>query len=175
MRQHPERLVFLDETGTNTRMTRTHGRSLKGHRLAGQAPFRYGGNQTLIAGLSQDGLVAPWVLSGAMDRDAFDTYVEQVLAPELEPGTVLILDNLAVHKSEKAAQILRDHGCWLLHLPPYSPDLNPIEMFFAKLKAYLRKIGARTLDQLLQAIGSICDMVTPDECWNYFIKAGYAA
>lgn len=175
MSQRTERLVFLDETGTNTRMVRTHGRAPKGQRLAGQAPFRYGGNQTLIAGLSQDGLVAPWVLSGAMDRDAFDAYVEHVLVPELKPGTVVILDNLAVHKSEKAAQILRNHGCWMLYLPPYSPDLNPIEMAFSKLKAHLRRIGARTFDQLLQAIGSICDMFTPDECWNYFIKAGYAA
>lgn len=175
MRRHPERLVFLDETGTNTRMTRTHGRSPKGERLAGQAPFRYGGNQTLIAGLSQEGVVAPWVISGAIDREAFDVYVEQVLAPELDPGTVVILDNLAVHKSEKAAKALKAQGCWLLYLPPYSPDLNPIELAFSKLKAHLRRIGARTFEQLIQAIGSICDMFTPDECWNYFIKAGYAS
>lgn len=128
MRIHPERLIFLDETGTDTNMTRAYGRCLKGLRLKGSAPFRRWGNQTLIAGLSCEGIVAPWVISGAMDRDAFDAYVEKVLIPELEPGSVVILDNLATHKSEKAAGLLKAHGCWFLFLPAYSPDLNPIEM-----------------------------------------------
>ncbi|MBY6058587.1 transposase [Leisingera daeponensis] len=119
MRASPERLIFLDETGTDTNMTRTHGRCPKGQRLKGSTPFRRWGNQTLIAGLSSEGIVAPWVISGAMDRDAFDAYVEKVLIPELEPGSVVILDNLATHKSDKAAGLLKNHGCWFLYLPPY--------------------------------------------------------
>ena len=115
------------------------------------------------------------MISGAMDRDAFDAYVEKVLIPELEPGDVVILDNLATHKSETAAQMLKSHDCWFLFLPPYSPDLNPIEMAFAKLKAHLRRIGARTFDQLIKAIGEICDLFTTEECWNFFKAAGYAS
>ncbi|WP_442970524.1 IS630 family transposase [Roseovarius sp. D22-M7] len=175
MRIHPERLIFLDETGTDTNMTRAYGRCLKGLRLKGSAPFRRWGNQTLIAGLSCEGIVAPWVISGAMDRDAFDAYVEKVLIPELEPGSVVILDNLATHKSEKAAGLLKANGCWFLFLPAYSPDLNPIEMAFSKLKAHLRRIGARTFSQLIEAIGEICDLFIPDECWNFFKAAGYAS
>ena len=110
-----------------------------------------------------------------MDRDAFNAYVEKVLIPELKPGDVVILDNLAIHKSETAAQLLISHGCWFLFLPPYSPDLNPIEMAFAKLKAHLRRIGARTFEQLIKAIGEICDLFTPEECWNFFKAAGYAS
>lgn len=174
MRDNPHRLIFLDETSANTKMTREYGRCPRGKRLKGSAPFRRWGNQTLIAGMSCDGIVAPWVISGAMDRDAFDAYVEKVLIPELEPGDVVILDNLATHKSETAAQMLKSHDCWFLFLPPYSPDLNPIEMAFAKLKAHLRRIGARTFDQLIKAIGEICDLFTPDECWNFFKAAGYA-
>ena len=110
-----------------------------------------------------------------MNRQAFDIYIETQLAPLLEPHTVIILDNLSVHKSAHAAQVLRDHKCWFLFLPPYSPDLNPIEMAFSKLKAHLRKIGARTFDALIKALGDICDMFTPQECWNYLMAAGYAA
>ena len=110
-----------------------------------------------------------------MDRDAFDAYVEKVLIPELEPGTVVILDNLATHKSEKAAGLLKANGCWFLFLPAYSPDLNPIEMAFSKLKAHLRRIGARTFSQLIEAIGEICDLFIPDECWSFFKAAGYAS
>lgn len=175
MREQPHRLVFLDETATNTKMTREYGRSRRGERLKGNAPFRKWGNQTLIAGLSCDGIVAPWVISGAMDRNAFDTYVEKVLLPELEPGSVVILDNLATHKSDTAAQMLKSHGCWFLFLPAYSPDLNPIEMAFSKLKAHLRRIGARTFDQLIEAIGEICELFTPEECWNFFKASGYAS
>lgn len=175
MREQFERLVFLDETGTNTKLTRTRGRCLNGARLFGKAPFGYRTNQTLIAGLNSTGIVAPWVIPGAIDREAFDTYVEQVLAPNLDPGTVVILDNLRVHKSEKAAQILRERGCWFLFLPPYSPDLNPIEMAFSKLKSHLRRIGARSIDSLIQAIGDICQLYTPDECLNYFRASGYTS
>ena len=175
MRRQPHRLVFIDETGTNTHMTRLYGRSLKGERLFGTVPYQRSKNQTMIAGLAYDGLVAPWVIDGALNREVFNTWVEKVLAPTLNPGTAVILDNLAVHKSEKAANILKAHKCWFLFLPPYSPDMNPIEMAFSKLKAHLRRIGARSLEQLIEAIGEICDLFTPEECWNYFREAGYAS
>ena len=108
-----------------------------------------------------------------MDREAFDTYVETQLAPALDPGTVVILDNRTTHKSPRAGQALKDRGCWFLFLPPYSPDLNPIEMAFAKLKAHLKRIGARTYDHLMTAIGDICDLFSPEECSNYLRHTGY--
>ena len=110
-----------------------------------------------------------------MNRSAFDTYIETQLAPALEPGTVVILDNLITHKSPKAVQVLKERRCWMLFLPAYSPDLNPIEMAFSKLKAHLRRIGARTYDQLIQALGDICDLFKPEECWNFLKAAGYAS
>ena len=110
-----------------------------------------------------------------MDRDAFDTDVEKVLIPELDPGSVVILDNLATHKSDAAAQMLKSNDCWVLFLPAYSPDLNPIEIAFSKRKAHLRRFGARTFDQLIHAIGEICDLFTPDECWNFCAAAGYTS
>ena len=134
MRASPHRLVFIDETSVKANMTRLRGRSPKGQRLFGTPPFGKWQTQTFIAGLTCTDLIAPWVIQGAMDRTAFDTYIETQLAPVLEPGTVVILDNLATHKSPKAAEILKAHGCWLLSLPAYSPDLNPIEMAFSKLK-----------------------------------------
>ena len=140
-----------------------------------RAPFRHAGTQTFIAGLRYDGLVAPWVIKGAMDGAAFETWVETQLAPTLRKGEVVIIDNLSVHKSAKAAAILREKGAWFLFLPRYSPDLNPIEMAFAKLKAHLRRIGARTLDDLWRAVGEICGLFDPDECWNYFKEAGYVS
>ena len=129
----------------------------------------------MIAGLTTDGIIAPWVIPGAMDRDAFNTWVETQLLPVIPPGTVVILDNLSVHRSPHAARMLKERRCWFLPLPPYSPDLNPIEMAFAKLKAHLRRIGARTFDSLLTAIGNLCDLFSPDECMNYIAHAGYGA
>ena len=174
MRQEPHRLVFLDETGTTTQMTRLRGRSKRGERLHAAAPFGHWGTQTFIAALRSDGLTAPWVLNGPMNREAFDIYVETQLAPTLHQGDVVILDNLAAHKSERAAKALKARGAWFLFLPPYSPDLNPIEMAFSKLKAHLRKAGARTIDALWRAVGNICDLFSPEECWNYLNAAGYA-
>lgn len=117
----------------------------------------------------------PWVIKGAMDGAAFAAYVEKVLVPELSPGTVVILDNLATHKNAKAEKALCKAGCWFLFLPPYSPDLNPIEMAFSKLKAHLRRIGARTFTDMFNAIAEICDLYSLNECWNYFTAAGYVA
>ena len=135
MQAHPDRLVFIDETSIKTNLTRLRGRSLCGKRLEMTAPFGAWGTQTFIAGLTHDSLIAPWVIKGAMNGEAFATYIRQVLAPELLPGTVVICDNLATHRNKDAAQALKDVGCWILYLPPYSPDLNPIEMAFSKLKA----------------------------------------
>ncbi|EEZ34707.1 transposase, partial [Brucella sp. 83/13] len=131
-------------------------------------------NATFVAGLRCHELVAPWIIKGAMS-DAFDTYVRTLLAPSLAPGDVVILDNLTVHKSPRAAKAISERGAWLLFLPKYSPDLNPIEMAFSKLKALLRKAAARTVDALWRAVGNICDMFTPDECWNHLKAAGYVA
>lgn len=173
MRQQPGCLVFIDETSVTTKMTRLRGRARKGQRLKAKAPFGHWGTQTFIAVLRCDGLTAPFVIDKAMNRAAFDTYVETQLAPTLQKGDVVILDNLAVHKSARAAACLKAKGAWFLFLPPYSPDLNPIEMAFAKLKAHLRK--ASTFSALWRAIGNICDLFTPTECWNFLKAAGYAS
>ena len=175
MRRQPGRLVFIDETSVNTKMTRLRGRARRGKRLKASAPFGKWGTQTFIAGLRHDGLTAPWVIPGAMNREAFNTYIETQLAPTLRPRDVVVLDNLSVHKSAKAAAAVRARGAWMLFLPQYSPDLNPIEMAFSKLKAHLRKSAARTFDDLIKAIGDICCLYDPAECWNYFKKAGYAS
>jgi transposase len=156
MRQEPHRLVFLDETYVNTKMTRLRGRSRKGQRLRMSAPFGHWTTHTFIAGLRCSELSAPWVIDGPITRLAFEAYVETQLAPTLQKGDVVILDNLAVHKSETAAQCLKQRGAWFLFLPPYSPDMNPIEQAFAKIKAHLRKAEARTFDALWRAIGDIC-------------------
>ncbi len=173
MRLEPHRLVFIDETGTNTKMTRLRGRCPKGQRLKAKAPFGHWKTQTFIAGLRCHGLTAPWVIDQPMNRRSFDLYVETQLAPTLAKGDVVILDNLTAHKSPNAEKAIRARGAWLLFLPPYSPDLNPIEMAFAKFKAHLRERAVRTIDALWQVIGDICDLFSPTECRNYFTAAGY--
>ena len=175
MREQPHRLVFLDETFVNTKMVRRRGRSPKGTRLRAAAPFGHWGTHTFIAGLRCHGLSAPWVIDGPITSKASEAYIETQLAPTLSKGDVVVLDNLAVHKSAKAAVCLKQRGAWFLFLPAYSPDLNPIEQAFAKLKAHLRKAGARTFDALWRAIGGICDLFEPQECWNYLQAAGYAS
>ena len=175
MRIELHRLVFIDETAINTKMVRLRGRSRCGDRLPASAPFGHWRTQSFIAGLRCHGLSAPWIVDKAMDRTAFDLYIETQLAPTLSKGDIVILDNLAVHKSNRAAQCLADRGAWFLFLPPYSPDLNPIEMAFAKLKAHLRKAAARTFDALWKAVGDICNLFTPAECRNFFRHAGYAS
>ena len=137
------------------------------------APFGNWQTQTLIAGLTHKALIAPWCLPGPMDGKAFANYIGHVLIPEIEPGTIVILDNLATHRNKQAAKVLRQHGCWFLFLPPYSPDLNPIEMAFSKLKTYLRKVGARNINTVFKAIGEVCEMFSQQECENYFSASGY--
>ena len=173
MRLEPERLVFIDETGTTTKMTRLRGRCLKGQRLRSPAPFGHWKTQTFVAGLRCHGLTAPFVVDQPMNRRIFEAYVETQLAPTLEKGDVVIMDNLSSHKGPKVEEAIRARGARVLFLPPYSPDLNPIEMAFAKLKAHLRAKAIRTIDGLWQAIGDICRLFTPAECRNYFNAAGY--
>lgn len=175
MRKEPRRFVFFDETSIKTNMCRLRGRSLRGSRLHGQAPFGKWQTQTFVAGLRCDGLVAPWIINGPINGAAFDAYIETQPAPTLSKGDVVICDNLNVHKSPRAAAAVAERGAWLLFLPPYSPDLNPIEMAFSKLKAHLRKAAARTFDELWRAAGNICDMFTPTECTNFFKALNYVA
>ncbi len=173
MAKAAHRLVFVDETGTNTKMVRLRGRCRKGKRLKAHAPFGHWKTQTFIAGLRSTGLTAPWLIDRPMNRDIFETWVETQLAPTLNPGDVVIMDNLSSHKSPKAERTIRSKGAWLLFLPPYSPDLNPIEMAFSKLKAHLRAKAVRTIDQLWKAVGDICSLYSEQECQNYFKAAGY--
>lgn len=175
MRAAPHRLVFLDETSVKTNLTRLRGRAPIGERVYGAAPFGKWRTQTFIAGLTSEELIAPWVIEGAMNRIAFEAYVETQLAPLLSPGTVVILDNLSTHKSPRAAEALKKTKSWFLFLPPYSPDLNPIEQAFAKLKTLLRKAAERTVEATWKRIGALLSCFTPQECANYFANAGYAS
>ena len=172
-RLDPGRLVFLDETGTKTNMARTHGRAPRGQRLQMSVPHGHWHTSTVIAGLTLRGVIAPCVLDGPMNRAAFVTYVERVLVPELRPGDIVILDNLPSHKGSRVRNLVRAAGAELLFLPPYSPDYNPIELAFSKLKALLRKAAERTVEALWDAIGRALDTFSPTECRNYFKAAGY--
>ena len=136
-------------------------------------PFGHWNTTTFVAGLTLRGMIAPFVLSGPINRTAFETYVERVLVPELRPGDIVIMDNLSSHKSPKTRELIEAAAASLLFLPPYSPDFNPIENAFAKLKAMLRKAAERSLERLWNAIGRIAGTFTPDECANYFAAAGY--
>ena len=173
MRNMLTRIGFIDETSLKTNMAKTSGWSPCGARLVDHVPFGHWNTQTFIAALRHDRLDAPWVIDGPINRELFDLYIETQLVPTLHKGDVVILDNLATHRSPKAAAILKDIGAWFLFLPPYSPDLNPIEMAFAKLKALIRKAAARTYDQLWKAVGQVCDLFTEEECYNFFKAAGY--
>ena len=171
----PARFVFLDETGTTTNMARRYGRSPPGARLVAAVPHGHWRTTTLVAGLRQSGIVAPLVLDGPMTGAAFRAYVEQFLAPSLEPGDVVVLDNLAAHKVDGVRQAIAAAGASILHLPPYSPDLNPIEQLFAKLKALLRKAAARTRDELWSTLGRLLETVPDNECAHYLNHCGYEA
>jgi len=167
-----EWLVFIDETSTTAKMTRLRGRSLRGTRLAATAPF---GQPDIHRRAAVRWAGRALGSERADEPAAFDAYIETQLAPELQPGDVVILDNLSSHKSPSAAELLKAKGAWFLFLPPYSPDLNPIEMAFSKLKAHLRKAKARTIEALWHAIGDICGLYDQTECWNYFKASGYAS
>ena len=167
-------LVFLDETWVTTNMTRLRGRCPRGKRLIAAVPHGHWKTSTFLAALRATGLTAPLVLDGAINGEAFRAYVEQILAPTLVPGDIVIMDNLGSHKVAGVREAIEARGACVLYLPPYSPDLNPIEQSFAKLKALIRKAAARTRDALWTAIGQFLDRFTPQECANYFAHAGYA-
>jgi transposase len=173
-RLDPERLVFLDETWAKTNMVRSHGRCPKGERLAGSAPFGHWRTSTFIAGLRHDGIIAPLVMDCPMNGLIFQMYIRDCLAPELRPGETVIMDNLGSHKSPAVRDAIMERGAHLLFLPAYSPDLNPIENFFSKLKALLKAAGERTMEGLWNRIGIILDGVSPQECRNFIRHDGYA-
>ncbi len=168
-----ERFVFLDETGASTNMTRLYGWGERGERLVDDAPHGHWKTTTFVAGLTASGIVAPLVLDGPMTGKVFRAYVEQMLAPSLAPGDVVVMDNLPAHKVTGVREAIQAAGASVLYLPPYSPDLNPIEQFFAKLKALLRKAAARTRDELWDTIGTLLDAFTPSEFRNYIVNSGY--
>ena len=169
----PERLVFIDETGASTKMARRYGRAPRGERCRAPVPHGHWKTTTFVGALRLEGMTAPMVLDGAMHGAAFLAYVEQVLAPTLTPGDIVIMDNLPAHKSVAVRQAIEAAGAELRFLPPYSPDFNPIEMAFSKLKAFLKKTAARTVDDLWEAIAKGIDRFSPIECQNYFAAAGY--
>lgn len=171
----PEKLVFVDETGANTKMVRTRGRAPKGRRLIGREPWGHWKTTTFTAGLRADGLIAPYVLDGPMNGEAFLVYVEKILVPALRPGDIVVMDNLAAHKVQGVRARIEAAGASLLYLPPYSPDLNPIEMVFAKLKTLLRAAAERSVEALWNRIGQLLDAFSAEECANYLRHAGYAS
>ena len=171
----PERLVFIDETGTSTKMARLRGRAPRSERLVGKIPHGHWKTTTFVAGLRSTALTAPCVIDGPMNGNAFLAYVQQVLAPSLKPGDIVVLDNLGAHKVPRMRETIEAVGGRLLYLPPYSPDFNPIEQLFAKLKALLRKAAERSVEGLWSRIAVLLDAFPPDECANYFRNAGYAS
>jgi len=169
----PERLVFIDETDASTKIARRYGRARRGERCRASVPHGHWKTTTFVAALRLGGLTAPMVLDRAMHGAAFPAYVEQVLAPTLNPGDIVVMDNLPAHKPAAVRRAIEAAGAELRFLPPYSPDFNPIEMAFAKLKAFLAKAVARTVDDLWDAVAHGIDTFTPAECQNYFAAAGY--
>ncbi|RXF66930.1 IS630 family transposase [Hansschlegelia zhihuaiae] len=169
----PERLVFIDETWASTNMARRRGRAPKGERLRAAVPHGHWKTTTFVAGLRLTGMVAPMALDGPINGRSFQAYVDQVLVPELAPGDVVIMDNLGSHKGAGVRAAIEAAGARLLYLPPYSPDFNPIENAFSKLKALLRKAAERSVDGLWDAIARIAAFIEPAECANFFKAAGY--
>lgn len=169
------RLVFIDETSTNTKLTKRTGWAPRGQRYRTHSPFGTWKTQTFIAGLRCHGLTAPWIINAPMNQQSFEIYVETQLAPTLSQGDVVILDNVAFHKSQRAQEMVNQRGAWMLFLPPYSPDLNPIELAYSKLKTLLRKHAARNFDAICDALGDKCTLYTAQECRNFFKAAGYGA
>ena len=173
-RLDPARLVFIDETWAKTNMARAHGRCRRGRRLIGRVPGGHWKTTTFVAALRREGVTAPFVIDRPINAAIFQAYVEQCLAPTLEPGDIVVMDNLSSHKGPAVRRAIEARGAALVFLPPYSPDLNPIEQLFAKLKALLRAAAERSVDDLWRRIGQLLDAFPPEECTNYFRHAGYA-
>ena len=171
----PGRLVFIDETGAATNMARRYGRSPRGQRLDGPIPHGHWKSTTFVGGLTTRGFIAPYVLDGAMNGTIFKAWVEQMLAPALRPGDIVVMDNLPAHKVAGVRQAIEAQGAELRYLPPYSPDLNPIEMMFSKLKTLLRRADQRSIAAVWHRFGTLLGELSPTECANYLKHAGYAS
>ena len=169
----PSRLVFIDETWTKTNMAPLRGWAPRGQRIKAKVPHGHWQTMTFLAALRHDRITAPWLIDGPINGETFQLYVEKVLVPTLRPGDIVIMDNLGSHKGKAVRNAIRAAGARLFYLPKYSPDLNPIEQFFAKLKHWLRKAAKRTIEAVYNAIGPILDTVSAAECANYFANAGY--
>jgi transposase len=174
-RLDPDRLVFIDETWAKTNMTRLRGWAPRGRKLLAKVPQGHWRTLTFLAALRRDRIDAPFVLDGPINGQSFLAYVEQLLVPTLSQGDIVIMDNLASHKGKAVRRAIRAAGARLFFLPQYSPDLNPIEQLFAKLKTLLRKAGERTIDATWRRIGNLLDAFSPQECANYFRNSGYAS
>jgi transposase len=173
-RVEPLRLVFIDETWTKTNMAPLRGWGPRGPRLRAKVPHGRWKTMTFLAALRHDRIDAPWLLPGPINGETFRLYVEKGLVPTLRPGDIVVMDNLGSHKGQAVRQAIRAAGAKLFFLPKYSPDLNPIEQVFAKLKHLLRKAAARSFDAITAAIGTLLESFTPQECANYFANSGYA-
>jgi transposase len=174
-RLDPERLVFIDETWAKTNMTRLYGRCARGQRLVAKVPHGHWRTLTFLAALRHDRIDAPLVIDGPINGRSFLAYVEQFLLPTLSAGDIVVMDNLGSHKRQAVRRLIRTVGAKLFFLPPYSPDLNPIEQVFAKLKTLLRKADERTIEDTWKRIGSLLDCFTSQECANYLKNSGYAS
>ena len=170
----PEDLVFVDESGIATNMARTYGRAKGGRRARGAVPAGHWQRLTLVGGLSLAGLVACMTVDAAADTDVLVAFTRHVLVPVLKPGQVVVLDNLSAHKAPAVARLIERAGCRLLFLPPYSPDLNPIEAAWSKLKQLLRGVGARSVDALNTTLATLLDAITAEDAHGYFRHCGYA-
>jgi transposase len=172
---NPARMVFVDETGASTKMARLYGRSLRGERCVAAVPHGHWKTTTFVGGLRLSGMIAPMVLDGPMNGPAFLAWVEQELAPTLSPGDIVVMDNLPAHKPAAVRTAIERSGAELRYLPPYSPDLNPIEMAYSKLKALLKKAAARTIETLWAAIAEAIRQITRHDCLGFFKAAGYGS
>jgi transposase len=170
-----QRLVVVDECGSNIALTPLYARAPKGERVHGSVPRNRGKNTTLLASLSLSGVGASMIIEGAVNAAAFEVYVEQILAPSLSAGQIVVLDNLSVHKGARVRQLIEAKGCELFFLPAYSPDYSPIEETFSKVKAFLRRVGARTHEALQEAIGQALETVTAHDALGWFTHCGYQA
>jgi transposase len=171
----PERLVFVDEMGTNTSLAPLYAWSRRGERALASVPRNWGANVTLLASMTSEGMGPCLVVEGPTTREVFEAYLERVLAPSLRPGQVVVMDNLSSHKAARVRELIEERGSELMYLPPYSPDLNPIEEAFAKLKALLRRAGARTREALIEAMGRVLEAVTASDARGFFEHRGYRA
>jgi transposase len=168
-----ERFVFVDESSTNISLSPIYARAPRGERAYGKAPKNWSKNISLLCAIDSEGVKSSMSVEGAVDSKAFESYIEHFLAPTLERGQIVVMDNLSSHKSKRVQQLIEDAGCELLFLPPYSPDMNPIEEAFSKLKGILRKAEARTREALVEATGHALDAITPEDIRGFYTDCGY--